>query len=191
MQRQDFFAVGIRFTAKRLRGGFQRRFAARAGIGSKNRRTRKAKQVIILKILDNVLVHIAKLAAMALVKNQDNVLLENLMSLIAGNKQRQLLNRCDDDFISMRIALGVPVFQLALQHLRGGVSVGRPFFKAVIFFHGLVVQILAVYHEQNLINIGEVGRQLRRFEGGQRFAAACCVPDVPACRQCSRLLVVG
>lgn len=135
--------------------------------------------------------HIAKLAAMALVKNQDNVLLENLMSLIAGNKQRQLLNRCDDDFISMRVALGVPVFQLALQHLRGGVAVGRPFFKAVIFFHGLVVQILAVYHEQNLINIGKIGRQLRRFEGGQRFAAACCVPDVPACRQCSRLLVVG
>ena len=191
MQRQDFFAVGIRFTAKRLRGGFQRGFAARAGIGRKNRRTRKAKQVIILKILDNILVHIAKLAAMALVKNQDNVLLENLMSLIAGNKQRQLLNRCDDDFISMRVALGVPVFQLALQHLRGGVAVGCSFFKAVIFFHGLVVQILAVYHEQNLINIGEVGRQLRRFEGGQRFAAACCVPDVPACRQCSRLLVVG
>ena len=113
------------------------------------------------------------------------------MSLIAGNKQRQLLNRCDDDFISMRVALGVPVFQLALQHLRGGVAVGCTFFKAVIFFHGLVVQILAVYHEQNLINIGKIGRQLRRFEGGQRFAAACCVPDVPACGQRSRLLVIG
>ena len=191
MQRQDFFAVGIRLTAKRLRCGFQRGFAARAGIGRKNRRTRKAKEVVVLKILGDVLVHIAKLAAMALVKNQDNVLLENLMSLIAGNKQRQLLNRCDDDFISMRVALGVPVFQLALQHLRGGVAVGCTFFKAVIFFHGLVVQILAVYHKQNLINIGEVGRQLRRFERCQRFAAACCVPDVPACRQCSRLLVVG
>ena len=181
MQRQDFFAVCIRLTAKRLRGGFQRRFAARTGIGRKNRRTRKAKQVIILKILDNILVHIAKLAAMALVKNQDNVLLENLMSLIAGDKQRQLLNRCDDDFISMRVALGVPVFQLALQHLRGGVAVGRAFFKAVIFFHGLVVQILAVYHEQNFINVGEIGGQLRRFEGCQRFAAARGMPDVPAC----------
>ena len=176
---------------QRLRGGFQRGLAARAGIGRKNRRTCKAKEVIVLKIFCDVLVHIAKLAAMALVKNQDNVLLENLMSLIAGDKQRQLLNRCDDDFISMRVALGVPVFQLALQHLRGGVAVGRSFFKAVIFFHGLVVQILAVYHEQNLINIGEIGRQLRRFEGGQRFAAACCVPDVPACRQRSRLLVIG
>ena len=191
MQRQDFFAVCIRLTAKRLRCSFQRGLAARAGIGRKNRRACKAKQVIILKILDNVLVHIAKLAAMALIKNQDNMLLENLMSLIAGNKQRQLLNRCNDDFISMWVAFGVPVFQLALQHLRGGVAVGRAFFKAVIFFHGLVVQILAVYHEQNFINIGKIGRQLRRFEGGQRFAAACCVPDVPACRQCSRLLVVG
>ena len=181
MQRQDFFAVGIRLTAKRLRCGFQRGFAARAGIGRKNRRTRKAKEVVVLKILGDVLVHIAKLAAMALVKNQDNVLLENLMSLIAGYKQRQLLNRCNDDFISMRIAFGIPVFQLALQHLRGGVAVGRAFFKAVIFFHGLVVQILAVYHEQNLINIGEVGRQLRRFKRGQRFAAARGMPDVPAC----------
>ena len=181
MQRQDFFAVCIRLTAKRLRCSFQRGLAARAGIGRKNRRTRKAKQVIILKILDNVLVHIAKLAAMALVKNQDNVLLENLMSLIAGNKQRQLLNRCDDDFISMRVAFGIPVFQLALQHLRGGVAVGRAFFKAVIFFHGLVVQILAVYHEQNFINVGEIGGQLRRFEGCQRFAAARGMPDVPAC----------
>ena len=191
MQRQDFFAVGIRLTTKRLRGGFQRRFAARTGIGRKNRRTRKAKEVIVFKILGDVLVHIAKLAAMALVKNQDNVLLENLMSLIAGDKQRQLLNRCNDDFISMRIAFGIPVFQLALQHLRGGVSVGRPFFKAVIFFHGLVVQILAVYHEQNFINVGEVRGQLRRFERCQRFAAACGMPDVPACGQRSRLLVIG
>ena len=181
MQRQDFFAVGIRLTAKRLRCGFQRGFAARAGIGRKNRRTRKAKEVVVLKILGDVLVHIAKLAAMALVKNQDNMLLENLMSLIAGNKRRQLLNRCNDDFINMWVALGVPVFQLALQHLRGGVAVGRSFFKAVIFFHGLVVQILAVYHEQNFINVGEVRGQLRRFERCQRFAAARGMPDVPAC----------
>ena len=191
MQRQDLFAVGIRLTTKRLRGGFQRRFAARTGIGRKNRCTRKAKEVIVLKIFCDVLVHIAKLAAMALVKNQDNVLLENLMSLIAGYKQRQLLNRCNDDFISMRIAFGIPVFQLALQHLRGGVSVGRAFFKAVIFFHGLVVQILAVYHEQNFINVGEVRGQLRRFKRGQRFAAARGVPDVPACGQRSCLLVIG
>ena len=191
MQRQDFFAVCIRLTAKRLRCSFQRGLAARTGIGRKNRRTRKAKEVIVLKIFCDVLVHIAKLAAMALVKNQDNVLLENLMSLIAGYKQRQLLNRCNDDFISMRIAFGIPVFQLALQHLRGGVSVGRAFFKAVIFFHGLVVQILAVYHEQNFINVGEVRGQLRRFKRGQRFAAARGVPDVPACGQRSCLLVIG
>ena len=66
-------------TAKRLRGGFQRGLAARAGIGSKNRRTRKAKQVIILKILDNVLMHIAKLAAMTLIENNYNVLLVHSM----------------------------------------------------------------------------------------------------------------
>ena len=147
--------------------------------------------MVVLKILGDVLVHIAKLAAMAFIKNQDNVLLENLMPLIAGNKQRQLLNRCDDDFISMRIAFGVPVFQLAFQNRGAGVGVCRSLLEAVILFHSLVVQILAVYHEQNLINVGEIGRQLRRFKGGQRFSAARGVPDVPTCGQRSRLLVIG
>ena len=76
MQRQDFLpfasgsppnACGVVFSV-----GLPRVLA----LAAKNRRTRKAKQVIILKNIDNVLVHIAKLAAMALVKNQDNVLLE-------------------------------------------------------------------------------------------------------------------
>ena len=51
MQRQDLFAVGIRLTTKRLRGGFQRRFAARTGIGRKNRRTRKPEKIIFFEIL--------------------------------------------------------------------------------------------------------------------------------------------
>ena len=109
--------------------------------------------MILFKVLDDGCVHIPELTAVALVKDNDNTLIKNRMTLVPVHKVRQLLDRCDDDFVLMGIAFFVPILQLTLQHPCGGVAVGGALLKAVIFLPGLIVQILAVNHEENLINI--------------------------------------
>ena len=59
--------------------------AAAARIDSKNRRTRKTKQMILLESLGNGLVHIAKLRAVALVKNNNYMLTKEFMTLLFLN----------------------------------------------------------------------------------------------------------
>ena len=76
-----------------------------AGIYGKNRSSRKSEQVVFLEIFYNSCVHISKLAAMALVKNNDDVFCVHLMPRILLNKRGQLLNGRNND---MRIR----IFQL-------------------------------------------------------------------------------
>ena len=56
------------------------------------------------------------------------------------------------------------ITELPLQNSSGGVAVSRSFFKAVVFFHGLVVQVLTVNNKENLINEGELRSQPCCFE---------------------------
>ena len=49
--------------------------------------------------------------------------------------------------------MGIRILQLALQDHGAGVAVGSAFLEAVVFLHGLVVQILTVYHKEDLIDI--------------------------------------
>ena len=73
-----------------------------------------------------------------------------------------------------------------------GVAVGRAFLEAVVLLHGLVIQILAVYHKQHLVDIVQFGGKLRRLKGSQRFAAARGVPDIAAaCNRAELFIVVG
>ncbi len=78
-----------------------------------------------------------------------------------------------------------------MQHCGGRVGVGRAFFKAFVFAHGLVVQILAVHHEQHLVDTGQIARELRGLEAGQRLAAAGGVPDIAASGQSAQLPQIG
>ena len=89
--------------------------------------------------------HVAELAAMAFVKNDDNLLVINLVLFILLDKGRKLLDCCDDN-----VRLGIR--KLSLQDRRGGVAVCGSFLKAVIFLHGLVIQILTVNNEEHLID---------------------------------------
>lgn len=87
--------------------------------------------------------------------------------------------------------LALVILQLALQNRRGGVAVGSALFKTVVFLHRLVVQILAVHRtEKHFVEVVQLGSKLRRLEGGQRFAAAGGVPDVPAARHRAVLFIV-
>ena len=152
-------------------------------IGRKNRGACEAKQVVFFEIVNNGLVHITELAAVALVKDDHNVLLVDLMPRILLDEGRHLLDRGNDDMCFR-------VFQLAFQNRGAGVGVCRSLLEAVILFHSLVVQILAVYHKQHLVDIGQLRCQPCRFEGGQRLAGASGVPDVAAALDAAILFVV-
>ena len=128
-------------------------------------------------------VHITELAAVALVKDDHNVLLVNFVSRILLDESRQLLDGGNDDMCFR-------VFQLAFQNRGAGVGVCRSLLEAVILFHSLVVQILAVYHKQHLVDVGQLRCQPCRFEGGQRLAGTSGVPDVATALNAAILFVV-
>ena len=189
-ERQDVFVIdsvhdgiGMELIAKGLLRCEELRIPHGAGVRRENRRPGKAKEMIPLEALDDRCVHIAELAAVAFVKNDDHVLLINLVDGILFDEGSQLLDRGYDDPAFV-------LFQLLFQNGSGRVAVGRAFLKAVVFLHGLVVQILPVYHKEHLVDLGHRRRQPRCFEGGQRLAGAGRMPDIAAARHAAVFFVV-
>ena len=70
---------------------------AYACIDRKDRRSGKAKEVVLLEILRNGLMHIPELTPVALIKNDNNSLIKYGMPGILFDKSRQLLNGGDND----------------------------------------------------------------------------------------------
>ena len=156
-----------------------------AGILRENRSSGESEHVVTLERLCDGLVHLVELRAMALIENQHHMRFEYRMLLVFGNEAAELLYGGDDDS-------AVRILKLALQDGGVGVGVGRTFFKAVVLFHGLVVQILAVNHKQHLVYFRHLGGNLGSLEGGQRFAASGSVPDISSgCEGAEFLLIVG
>ena len=106
--------------------------------------------MIFLEILDDGGMHIAELAAVTFIEDNDHTLLIHIVTGIFLYEGSKLLNGGNDD-------PGIRVFKLLLQNRSRGVAVGGTFFKAVIFLHRLVVQVFPVDHEQHLVDV----RQLR------------------------------
>ena len=181
----------MELVAKGLRSRQQIHVLSFSCIGGKNRRAGKPKQVIILECLDDFSVHLSELTAVTLIKDNNRVLAKHLMSLVLRDKVVQLLDGRDDNFIRVVTAFFVSVFKLSLQYSGRSIAVRRSFFKAVIFSHGLIVQVFSINHEQNLVHIRKCRCQLCCLEGGQRFSASRSVPDISSCIRCSHLLVVG
>ena len=175
--------VGVELIAKRLLRGAKIRIFARPGVDGEDRRTGEAEQMIVLEGLRKGLVQISELAAVTLVENDDKMLPERRVAFVFAHKNIKLLDRCDDD-------PRVGVFHLPLQNGGAGVAVRRTFFKAVVFLHRLIIQVLAVYDEQHLVDIRQLRRQLRGLERCERFTASRRVPDVAA-RLDAAVLLVG
>ena len=95
------------------------------------------------------------------------------MNRVLLDKGCQFLNGRNND-------MGFHVLQLLFQNHSGCIAVRRPLFKTVIFLHGLVVQILTVYHKQHLINIWQLGSKPRCLKRSQGLAGTCGVPDITA-----------
>lgn len=175
------FRLFIWFTAKQLRRCPHTGFSARTCICCVNRCSGKTEQVVLFEVVNDSTVHITELAAVALVKDDHNMLLVDLMPRILLDEGRQLLDGGNDDMCFR-------VFQLAFQNRGAGVGVCRSFLEAVILLHRLIVQVLAVYHKQHLVDVGQLRCQPCRFEGGQRLAGASGVPDVAAALDAAILL---
>ena len=175
--------IGMELVAKRLLRGAELGIPVRTAVDRKNRSPGKAEQMVLLEVLYDSRVHITKLAAMTLIEDDDDVLRIYLVPLVLLDEGRQFLNGRDDDF-------GVGVFQLLFQDSRRSIGVGRTFLEAVILLHGLVVQILTVYHKQDLVDIRQFRCQSSSLKAGERFTASGGMPDISAARNRTILLVV-
>ena len=130
-------------------------------------------------------VHIAELTAVALVEDDDDVFFEDGMPLVFFNEDVEFLNGGDNNS-------RVRIFELSFKNGGGSIAIRRALLETVVFLHGLIVQVFSVDHKQNLVDISQCGRQLRRFEGSQRFTAARRVPDIaPAGYRAVLLIIVG
>ena len=127
--------------------------------------------VVILEFFAQVALGFAELAAVAFVENEDYLLAKDGEIALAFHQVVELLNGGDDDFV-------IGLFQVFSQ--LGGVigAIGAFGGKALVLFHGLVVEVFAVDDKEHLINKIELSRQLRSFEAGKGFAGAGGVPDV-------------
>lgn len=175
--------VGVELVTERLLRGTKIRILARPGVDGEDRRAGEAKQMIVLECLRNGLVHVAKLAAVTFVENDDKMLPERRVAFVFAHKNIKLLDRRDDD-------PRVRVFHLPLQNGGAGVAVRRALFKAVVFLHRLIIQVFAVHDEQHLVDIRQLRRELCGLEQCERLAASRRVPDVAA-RLDAAVLLVG
>ena len=175
--------IGMQPVTEGLLSSHEMRIGYSTSIDGKDWRTSKAKDMVLLEILDDGSVHITELAAMALIKYNDYMLLENRVSAFLLDEGGKLLDGSDDDF-------GIGISQLLFQHGGGAVAIGSSLLEAVILLHGLVVQVLAVNHEQHFVDVGQAGSQLGGLERGKGFAASRGVPDITAPGNSAILLVV-
>ena len=161
MQRFDRLSVLVGLATKQLGCGAV--FAALMGVYGKYWRTRKSEHKIALELACYLLAHIAELRAMTLVEYQHNVIFcKHLFQLfiivkLGLHQVRQLLYGGDDDAY-------VIVFKLLQQYSRRTVTIGAVRFKVVVLLHGLVVQILTVYHKQHFLDSLHSRCQLGSFK---------------------------
>ena len=89
----------MQFVAECLLGGFQLYVAARACIRCKDGCSGETEQMVFLKVLGDGRVHLAEVAAMTLVEDDDHVLLEYLVSFVLLHEDGQFLYGGDDDTV--------------------------------------------------------------------------------------------
>ena len=147
-----------------LRAGIEHiggRSAVLALVGFEDGRSREADVVRVAEVALDVAVHLAELAAMALVDDEHDffvaVRIHQLFVPLALDGVRHLLNRRHDE-------PPVRLPQLLYQHGRRIRTVHAPFLEGVVLVYRLVVQILTVNQEDDLVHPRLVAQKLRQFE---------------------------
>ena len=90
--------------------------------------------------------HVAELASVTFIKDQNYMFISDLMLWVLLNKYIQFLNGCYNNS-------GFIIFQLFFKDRCTFIAVGCPFFESVIFFDRLIIQILTVNNKQHFINV--------------------------------------
>ena len=150
-------------------------FSLRLSVDLKTRCAGKSEELSLLEMPNNVLVHITKLTAVTLINDEDNFLvligIHNFCVLRTLHSVRHLLHRCDDE---------LPVFVLHLfyKDISSISGINRTGFEFVELFCGLGIQVLPVYKEDNLFDIGVGCEDLCCLKGSQRLSCAGCMPNI-------------
>ena len=130
------------------------------GIFWEDRSAREAKLVIPLELLLQVLLRLTELAAMALIKDEDHLLVVDGKVAIPPHQIVELLDGGDNDLVI--VLLHVP---LQTRRVLGAVDAIRR--EALVFLHRLVIEVFAIHHEEHLIDKIQLGDQTRRLEAGE------------------------
>ena len=118
-------------------------------------------------------VHIAELAAVTFVEDEDDVPGVDGVPAVALDEGRELLDGGDDDRRGRVVDL---VGELACGLVGGDGSLGI----LVVFLDGLVVEVLAVDDEEDLVDPLHACGELGGLEGREGLSGAGGVPDVSA-----------
>ena len=169
--------IGMQFFTKGIFGGLDDTGAS-GHILDEDGRTCESKEIVFLETLDDELVHIAELRAVALVEDHHDFLMVDVAIRVLLDVARQFLYRRDDN-------LALRVGNLLFQNPCGCVAVGGSFLETVVLAHGLIVQILAVDNEQHFVDIWKARGKLGGLERGERLAATRGMPDVAASLPCT------
>ena len=176
--------IGVQLVSEGLLGGAQVCFTGAGGVFRKDGSSGETEEVVVAEGSRDVGVHVAELAAVTFVEDEDDVPGVDGVPTVALNEGRELLDGGDDD----RGGRVVDLFG----ELPGGLVGGNgPLGEGVIFADGLVVEVLAVDDEENLVDPLHACSELCGLEGGEGLSGAGRVPDVSAGGDSAGLLVHG
>ena len=133
----------------------------------------EAEEVVVAEGSRDVGVHVAELAAVTFVEDEDDVPGVDGVPAVALDEGRELLDGGDDDRRGRVVDL---LGELACGLVGGNGSLG----EGVIFADGLVVEVLAVDDEENLVDPFHSCSELCALEGREGLSGAGGVPDVAA-----------
>ena len=116
--------------------------------------------VVILEFFLDIFLCLTELRAVCFVKDKNHLLGIYRQVVFALDQVVELLDSGDDDLV-------VLLLQVLFQSLGIGRAIDTIRGKTLVFLHGLIVQVLAIYHEKDLIYKVQFGSQPRRLEAGE------------------------
>ena len=143
-------------------------------IFSKNRCSREAKDLSIVKELHNLLMTIPKVATMTLIKYHHDTWVANSFNLVAIPRLAdcgiEFLNGSDDN---LRIAL-----KSLHKFIRIISTIHSSRLKRFIFRLSLSIKVMSVNNKHNLIHIIQLWHKLGSLERSQCLSGSCCMPYI-------------
>ena len=144
--------VGMQSFTKHLSGCHQVCLSCYIGIIREDGRSCEAKDIVLLELLRNGCMHLAKLTTMTLVEYHHYMLVVHIHIFVTLHKYGKLLDCGNDNMTGW-------IIQLSFQYGHISVAICGIFLEIVILSHGLIVQVLTVHYKQHLIYIWEFAGQ--------------------------------